>query len=342
MSEPSPAAFAVVLLPAGVAAWLGTAAVRRYALSRSLLDHPNERSSHAVATPRGGGMAIALVTLGGLAALGGAGVLPWRLTLALVVGGAAVAAVGWLDDHRPLRAAARVTVHFAAAAWALYWLGGVPRLTVGARALPLGVAGVLLGALGIVWLINLYNFMDGIDGIAAGEAVAVGAAGGGLLVLGGAPGLGLAALLTAAAAAGFLAWNWAPARIFMGDVGSGLLGFLFAALAVASENAGALPLLVWLLLGAVFVVDATLTLVRRLLRRERVYQPHRSHAYQRAVQAVGSHAQVSLAVLALNLLLAALALAVTLRPALLLPALAVGVALVVAAYLCVERARPMR
>jgi Fuc2NAc and GlcNAc transferase len=295
-----------VFAAAGVASWAVTGVVRRWMLARGRLDVPNERSSHVVPTPRGGGLAIAAVVLAGLLAGTLMGWLPVRVGVALLGGGLMVGVIGWLDDCYSLPAKPRLLVHVAAAAWTLAWLGGFPRLDVGAGTIALGVAGWLLAGVGIVWAVNFYNFMDGIDGIAGVEAVAVGAAGGILLLHSGAAGLAGISFLIAVASAGFLVWNWAPARIFMGDVGSSVLGYLFAGLAVASENAGAVPMLVWVLLLGVFVVDATLTLVRRALDREAVFNAHRKHAYQRAVQAGWSHARVSTLVLLLNGVLAAL------------------------------------
>jgi Fuc2NAc and GlcNAc transferase len=297
----------VVFSAAGLLSWVLTGVVRRWALARGRMDVPNERSSHVVPTPRGGGLAIAFVVLVPLLAGTLAGLIPLRVGVALLGGGAMVGVIGWLDDCYSLHARPRLAVHLAAAAWTLGWLGGFPRLDVGAGSVFMGVAGWLVAALGIVWAVNFYNFMDGIDGIAGGEAVSVGAAGGVLLFLAGAPDLAWISLLVAGASLGFLLWNWQPARIFMGDVGSGLLGYLFAALAVASENRGAVPMLVWVLLLGVFVVDATLTLVRRAMEGEAVFNAHRKHAYQRAVQAGWSHARVSALVLMLNAVLAGLA-----------------------------------
>ncbi|HEU0080065.1 MAG TPA: hypothetical protein VFQ76_20630, partial [Longimicrobiaceae bacterium] len=204
-----------------------------------------------------------------------------------------------------------------------------------------GVGGALLAVVALVWLTNLYNFLDGIDGIAGGEAVAVGGVGGALLWAAGERGLAAVALVAAAAGAGFLVWNWQPARIFMGDVGSGFLGFLFGALAVASERVEGPPALVWILLLGVFVVDATLTLLRRAGRGERLHEAHRRHAYQRAVQSGLSHARVAGAVLAIDALLAALGAAAWLRPAWALPGFAAGAAVLLLAYAGVERRRPM-
>lgn len=318
----------------------GTAMVRRYA-EKWLIDHPNERSSHVTPTPRGGGLALIAAFVCAAAVLAAAGVVDRRTALALLPGVALVAAVGWVDDHRALPAAPRAALHFIAAAWALAWLGGYPALRVGEGSAHLGAAGWLLGMLGIVWVTNLYNFMDGIDGLAGGEAVSAGVAGAVLLWLAGASGLAAVSVVLAAAAGGFLVWNWHPARIFMGDVGSGAVGYALAVLAIASENVRAVPTICWVLLTGVFVADATITFVRRLARRERVYAAHRSHAYQRATQAGRSHAWVTAAVLLINLALALIALAALLHPPLLLPALVAGAVLLIAIYLLVERAVPM-
>jgi Fuc2NAc and GlcNAc transferase len=332
----------IVAAAALAAGWAGTGLVRRYALEKNVLDVPNDRSSHRVPTPRGGGMAIVLAALAAVAALTGMGLLPARVGAALGGGGLMVAAIGWKDDHGGVSAPARALVHFAAAAWAVGWLGGLPSIGVGVGTIALGPFGAALAVLGIVWMTNLYNFMDGIDGIAGGEAVTTGLVGGGLLLAAGQPGLAAAALALAGAGAGFLVWNWHPARIFMGDVGSGFLGFAFATLAVASERAGAVPLLAWVLLLGAFVFDATATLLRRARAGERWHQAHRSHAYQRAVQAGHSHARVSAAVVAVNLVLGGLAAAAWRRPEWLLPAFAAGVVLLAALYLRVERLNPMR
>ncbi|HEX2079721.1 MAG TPA: glycosyltransferase family 4 protein [Longimicrobium sp.] len=332
----------IVAAAAMAAGWMGTGLVRRYALEKNVLDVPNARSSHRVPTPRGGGMAIVLTSLAAVAALALLGVLPWRVGVALGVGGLAVAAVGWVDDHGGVSAPARALVHFAAAAWAVGWLGGLPAARLGAGTLPLGPLGAVLAVVGVVWMTNLYNFMDGIDGLAGGEAVTTGVIGGGLLLAAGEPGLAAAALAVTGASAGFLVWNWHPARIFMGDVGSGFLGFAFATLAVASERAGAVPLLAWVLLLGAFVFDATATLLRRARAGEAWHQAHRSHAYQRAVQAGLSHARVSAAVVAVNLVLGGLAAAAWRRPEWLVPALAAGLALLAVLYLRVERLYPMR
>ncbi|MEW6682145.1 MAG: glycosyltransferase family 4 protein [Nitrospirota bacterium] len=244
---------------------------------------------------------------------------------ALLAGGALVAGVGWLDDRRGVSAGLRASIHVIAAVWAVWCLGGFQSFDFGVTVLPLGMAGDFLAVVGIAWLVNLYNFMDGIDGLAGGEAVSVALVGSGLLAFAGGGGMGLAVLSLAAAAGGFLVVNWPPAKIFMGDVGSGLLGYAFGVLALASERAGTVPLIVWIILLGVFIVDATATLIFRVMKGERWYEAHRSHAYQRAVQAGYSHRTVTLAVLGLNAVLALAAVGASVEPTLLPVALAATV-----------------
>jgi Fuc2NAc and GlcNAc transferase len=329
-----------VLLIAFLAASVLTGLVRRYSLRRRLVDVPNQRSSHAAPTPRGGGLAIVLVCLAALVSLAVAGALEVRLAASTAGPAAVVATAGWLDDHGHVPALWRLVVQFAAATATVLLLGGFEALKLGTYVVHLGVAGDLLAILGLVWLTNLFNFMDGIDGIAAVETVVVAGAGGILLLSSGAAGLGSAALFTSAAAAGFLLWNWPPARIFMGDVGSGFLGFLLGALALASDRADALPVYVWALLLAVFLFDATVTVLRRL-GREPLHEAHRRHAYQRAVSAGLSHRAVTLSVLAFNLVFVGLAASAWVRPVLAPYSLLIGLGLLLTGYMMIERRRPM-
>jgi len=335
-------ALLTVMLAAATAAWGLTGRIRRYAVGSGIVDVPNQRSLHTAPTPRGGGLSIAVVSLLGIGVATLVDLVPTNVGLALVGGGIAIAGVGWLDDARGVSAPARLIVHAMGAVWALYWLGGLPSLDLGVATLRSGVAGAVLAAAGIVWSTNLYNFMDGADGLAATQAVAIGAFGGLLLFAAGAGGLALAALLIAAASAGFLAWNWEPAKIFMGDVGSGLLGFLFAVLAIAGENANAVPILAWALLGGVFIFDATVTLVRRLRRGERWDHGHRHHAYQRIVEAGWTHGRMSATVLMIDVGLALIAGFGATDRRWLLPMAALGAVALSATYYAVERVRPMR
>ncbi len=318
-----------------------TRLVWRGALAFRVLDVPNERSSHTRPTPRGGGVAVAVV--GSLVTLAAwvLGDLPSTTAIALIGGGLLVAVVGILDDWLGLRWRYRIVAQVLAAGWALTWLGGFPSLDLGLTQFDLGSLGSGIALLGIVWGTNFFNFMDGIDGIAASEAIAVGGVGGLLLLAAGQPGLAAVAFGVAGGAAGFLRHNWMPARIFLGDVGSTWLGFTLCTLGVASANAGAVPMIAWGILLGVFVFDGTVTLARRVWNGHPVHAPHRQHAFCRAARWGWSHARVTRAVTALNVILAAFAVAAWTRPVLLLPAAAVGLVVLTGAYRWVERRLPM-
>ncbi len=279
-----------------------TGLLRRYALARAMMDVPNARSSHEVPTPRGGGLAIALVVVAGLAMLGAAGAVAPGVMLALGGAGLLVALVGWWDDRGEVPPLWRLLAHFVAAGWGLAWLGGLPPLPVFGVVLDLGWFGHALALVYLVWLLNLYNFMDGIDGIAGIEAVTAGLGVAVLMawLLPGADWL-LPALLVAATL-GFLPWNFPRARIFMGDGGAGFLGITLGLLSIQAAWVAPEFFWVWLVMLALFVVDATYTLVRRGMRGERVHVAHRAHAYQHAARLAGSHAPVSLGVGLINLL----------------------------------------
>ncbi|MDH0182327.1 glycosyltransferase family 4 protein [Stutzerimonas stutzeri] len=296
--------FWIALLFALVASFSLTAVMRAYALRRSLIDVPNGRSSHSVPTPRGGGVSIVAVTILSLLALGAKGCVDTSLALALVGAGSAVAVLGFADDHGHIAARWRLAGHFIASAWALFFLGGVPALTFFGAAVSLGWVGNLAAVVFVVWLLNLYNFMDGIDGIASIEALCVCL---GALICYAAAGemggeLGRPEVFLAMAVAGFVCWNFPRAHIFMGDAGSGFLGVTIAVLAIAAAWWEPQLFWSWLILLGVFIVDATFTLLRRLLRGEAVYQAHRSHAYQYAARRWKRHWPVTIAVAVINLL----------------------------------------
>lgn len=311
-----------------IASMIGTALVYYFAVTRRWIAYPNARSSHAVPTPSSGGVGLVVVILGVFAVLGITGALPSALAMALFGGGALVAIIGWIDDRRSLPPLVRLLAHAIAAAWALWWIGGLDHLHVGFATLSLGVWGSALAFLAIVAFSNLYNFMDGIDGLIGAEAVLAGGVLAFLAFLTGAPVIAAALGVLAAAALGFLFWNWHPARIFMGDVGSVLLGFCFVVLAVASEQSRALPALFWVILFAVVIVDAGFTTIRRALCGERWHEAHRTFTYQRAVQRGHAHSTVVLGAMALNVVLAGIAFIAWWNPAL-LPVAVVGALLVV-------------
>jgi Fuc2NAc and GlcNAc transferase len=281
-----------------------TYCLRRYALSRSLMDIPNARSSHSVPTPRGGGVAIVLSFLLALPLLASLGVVGWELAATLLGAGAGIAVLGFLDDHGHIAARWRLLGHFAAAVWALFWLEGLPPLSFFGFSLDMGWLGHGVAAVYLVWVLNLYNFMDGIDGIASVEAICVCLGGALLYSLSGLaqPTDVVLPLLLAAAVFGFLCWNFPPARIFMGDAGSGFLGITIGILSIQAAWVSPQLLWAWLILLGIFVVDATFTLFRRLLRGDKVYEAHRSHAYQYASRQYGRHLPVTIAVLLINLL----------------------------------------
>jgi Fuc2NAc and GlcNAc transferase len=324
----------------GLVAALLTGAVLAYAIRRNLLDHPNHRSAHQIPTPRGGGLAIALAVGAGLAAAMSLRWVDLRLGGTLLGGGALIAVVGWIDDRRGLSPLVRAGAHIIAAALAVYILGGLPQLIVGTSAVTLGRLGDVIALLGIVWLTNLYNFMDGIDGLAGVEAVQVAGFAVVMASLAGSAELGVAAALVGAGSLGFLLWNWPPARIFMGDVGSGLLGYCFGVLALAGEGRG-VPLLGWFILLGVFVVDATVTLIRRMARGEAWYAAHRSHAYQRAALSGWGHKAVTMIVAGVNLGLGAAVVGGVSHRRWLVPLLVGSYVLLLAGYWVVDRRHPM-
>ncbi len=239
--------------------------------ARFALDRPNERSLHEHPVPRTGGIAV-LVGIAAAAPFGGAELwLPLGLALLL-------AAISFAADLKGLPVAARLGAHLLGAGVLVWYLLS-----------PIYLWQATLLVLGIAWLTNLYNFMDGSDGLAAGMTV-IGFAGYTVAAaLADEPELATTCLCIASAAAAFLVFNFHPARIFLGDVGSIPLGFLAGALGIVGWNEEAWPLWFPLAVFAPFIADATLTLARRLVRGERVWQAHRDHYYQRMVRSRLGH-----------------------------------------------------
>lgn len=286
---------------AAVATAALTALVRARARARGQLDRPNPRSSHSEPVPRGGGVAIVVTCIACALIAAAMGTLPLAAAAALATSGLMVATAGYVDDLRSLPALPRLAVHAGAAIAALAILAaGGPSVPV-FGALPPLAAGLLL-LTGIVWSTNLFNFMDGIDGIAASQGAFV--AGASAILMAGAPAMPAADLVlplaTAGACVGFLAWNRPPARIFMGDVGSGFLGCWLAVLAVHLHQAGALSIWSSAILGSAFIADATVTLLRRMIRGDRWREAHRSHAYQQLSRRWKSHGRVTALLWLLN------------------------------------------
>lgn len=295
-----------VFLAIGIAglSWLTVWALRHWARRLQLLDIPNDRSSHTTPVPRGGGLAIVLISLvAWLTMLAMEPAADWRLFRAFLYSASLIAFVSWIDDLRSISSLLRLAAHTMAAAWTLWELVGMGKLLVpGFTAIHLGGFAWFLGLFWMVGLTNVYNFMDGTDGIAGVQTIVAGI---GWIVLGewsGMRELGMIALFLTASTAGFLIHNWSPARIFMGDVGSAFLGFTFAFLAVVASQADPRLGEAGVLLLAPFLFDATFTLFRRIRKGENILVAHRSHLYQRLVIAGYSHRFVAILYGALALL----------------------------------------
>jgi len=281
------------------ASCFGVLAVRAIAIRRRWLDHPNSRSSHMKPTPRGGGIAIVLVATSASIVLLARGHLltrPWAMVMAAAM---VVALVSWVDDLRPLSNRIRFSVHTSAAIIVLASFGNIQLPAIGT--ISPGAAGAALILLWIVGLTNAYNFMDGIDLMAAGQAVAAGSGWALLASMTESHDLLLVGSVIAFAAAGFAVHNRPPARIFMGDVGSAFLGYLLATMTVIAAHRDLLLGVCGVLLVWPFVFDTSITFLRRLRNREAVFAAHRSHLYQRLVIAGMTHMQVSLLYFALDL-----------------------------------------
>ncbi|MGE4287714.1 MAG: glycosyltransferase family 4 protein [Salinivirgaceae bacterium] len=267
--------------------------VRQLALKKNIIDNPNERSSHTVPTPRGGGLAIVLVWFGGLLLLFLQHKIEASLFFALL-SGLVLAVVSFLDDIFDLKPIIRILAQAFSALGALYFLGGFQLLPDLNHTFVVWILNFLF-FIGIIWFINLFNFLDGIDGYASQEAIMVAA---GLLLLTRNQLLGL----LMAAVAGFLCWNRPKAKIFMGDVGSTQLGFVLVVLGLYFHNTGEISILSWLVLTSLFWFDATFTLYRRWRNKEQLSKAHKKHAYQRLTQGGWSHLKVDLWAMGLNFL----------------------------------------
>jgi UDP-N-acetylmuramyl pentapeptide phosphotransferase/UDP-N-acetylglucosamine-1-phosphate transferase len=288
MGEAWPAALGVAT---GLLACLTTRLLIPLLAHREILDHPNERSSHRVPTPRGGGIAVVGSVLLAWTVLARGGSVPSGV-FGITLGAVLLAAVSWLDDLRDLSPVVRLLAQAAAVA-------------IGLFVLPAPQEPLHLAAIGLVWIwwINLFNFMDGIDGLAGSQAAAIGA---GLLLFasvgaGADPALRALAAAVTGAAIGFLVWNWSPARVFLGDIGSVPLGYVLGFLLLGLTLRGHWRIAV--ILPLYFLADATITLARRLMRGERVWQAHREHFYQQAVRRGLGHAAVVERVIAADLVL---------------------------------------
>jgi Fuc2NAc and GlcNAc transferase len=253
----------------------------------------------------------------------------------------ALGIVGWIDDKRGLHPAIRLATHFTVALWTLIMFQGLT-LVRDSRATPvMGVLVYVACAVAIVWSINLFNFMDGIDGLAGSQAGLIFGVVSALLFHLGDESLGILSAVIATSCGGFLAWNWPPAKIFMGDVGSGAIGYLVAGVAIASSNHHSVPLLAFAVLYGLFIVDATITLARRIGRGHQAIEAHREHTYQRLSVVWGRHSRVTLAASVVTLFLAALCVVGTSIPRLLVPTFVIAYSALLLLVVISERIAPM-
>jgi UDP-N-acetylmuramyl pentapeptide phosphotransferase/UDP-N-acetylglucosamine-1-phosphate transferase len=252
-----------------------------------LLDRPNERSSHAQPTPRGGGLAIVIAVTAAVAVFVGPG--PMRT---LLVAGLFMAVLGFLDDAFALPVWPRLLAQIAFAAWIAWAIGPIRALSVpGAFEVGFGPVAIPATVIWIVGVTNFFNFMDGIDGLAAGQSVLSAVV---VVIAGWSTGASTAAMAIAGGCVGFLIYNWSPARIFMGDVGSMMLGFLLASLPLLAPAARRPDAVFATAIGlALFLLDPTFTLARKLSRGDRIGQSHRDHTYQQLVRVGEMHGPVT-------------------------------------------------
>ena len=280
-----------------------TGLIRKYALKRSIIDIPNERSSHTSPTPRGGGASIVILINLTIIYCYFVEYLSLGVVLALAGGTIFVAIVGWLDDHKHIPAAIRAAAYALAAVWALFWLNFECDPNLKSYSIYYSLFSIPITVVSIVWLTNLYNFMDGTDALAAMESISVSLFTCFLFWIEKEQGMMLISLAIFFSSCGFLYWNWPPAKIFMGDVGSCSLGFCFGVLAMISYLVSQVPITIWIILLAIFIFDASYTLIMRIIMKEKWYKAHKMHAYQRLVYLGMSHKKLVSIVSTINILL---------------------------------------
>lgn len=311
----------------------------RYAINRGILDLPNSRSSHKAVTPRGAG--FPLVLLWGI--LLGWGVyhfqLPYQTLLifgpALIVG-----YLGYMDDKKSLPAVPRLLVHILSAVMVLIALGATKDYILPLSFLPIWAVFLVL-TVAIVWFTNLFNFMDGMDGIAGTEALFFFGLASYIFWQSGSEILTLLSWGLFALVAGFLTWNWPPAKVFLGDSGSGFLGMLMAIFALVAATWYGVSIFVWLIVSGVFWFDASITLLRRLISKENILTAHCSHAYQRLLQRQFTHRTVLFMMMTVNSILGWMAYTVFHEPELGLIMFVYASMLLTGLYLIVEYLKPM-
>ncbi|CAB1276609.1 MraY family glycosyltransferase [Candidatus Nitrosacidococcus tergens] len=316
--------------------WVLVGRFRYYALTKKWVDIPNARSSHSLPTPRGGGVVFAglWLVIALLIWVTGIGIPIQHLVL--LPGAILVVVVGFGDDCCDIQPIWRFLVHVTAAFITIYGLILYSNQSAHFSYIGLGLFGLV-----IVWSINLFNFMDGINGLAGIEACFIFMAGSYWLWQSGAKDLAFLAWVLTTVILGFLLWNFPTARIFMGDGGSGFLGFLIAGFALVGKFCFNIPLLLWVIIYSIFWFDTTLTLIRRFLAGDSWYKAHRSHAYQRLHQAGWSHSRIVAAISGVNILLVLISFWINIYQDMMLWGFIAVLVLLTVLYLGVEKINPM-
>jgi len=292
----------ILFLLVGIISSLITYFIRWFTLKNNILDISNNRSSHDIPTPKGGGISIVTILFGTLIVLKSFNIIESPFFNSALIGLGIVAFIGIIDDFKSLPISIRAISYIIASTLSVYLIGGFSNLSINHYSFNFIHSGFILSVLFIVWLTNLYNFMDGTDGFAGIQTICVSIFSGLLLYFSIQPSYAILLFCLAASTVGFLYWNWAPARIFMGDVGSCTIGFLFGLLSIYTVKIEIVAISVWLILLAPFICDATYTLLKRIANREKWYEAHNSHAYQKIYQMGVSHSKLAMGLLFMNLL----------------------------------------
>ena len=312
----------------------GTLVVRIAATKTNILDIPNIRSSHNQPTPRGGGLAIAIAWYIAIFVLLLLKEIPDYVFVALLCG-VPITIISLVDDIITILPKFRLVVQILCASLAIFFLGGINSIDLGFAILHSSFLFSIAAVVGIVWFTNLFNFLDGIDGYISVEIIFICLAAFILM------GLELP-LFLAAATAGFLLWNWQPAKIFMGDVGSTLLGFTIGVFAIYYQNINQSSIVIWLMLTSLFWFDATLTLFRRWRNHEQLFKAHRKHAFQRIVQSGFSHQKTVIFSILINMPIMGFVWLALEYPNYLLPVFAVNIAYLYVVMKMVDRRFPFK
>tara|TARA_B100001996_G_C18620955_1_gene577697 strand:+ start:267 stop:1292 length:1026 start_codon:yes stop_codon:yes gene_type:complete len=286
-----------------ITSFIITLLVLKISIKNNLFDIPNSRSSHTIPKPKGGGIGIIIPLATTVLILFSNEMISVEITKSIVIGLIFITTIGLIDDYHNLSASIRIIAYLVGSGFSLHLIGGLEFVSINENTFYLGNIGYFFGVIFLVWLTNLYNFMDGTDGFAAIQTICVSLFCFFLFFLSENLPFYIIMLCMASTTIGFLYWNWAPAKIFMGDAGSCTIGFLFGLFCIYTENEEIISITVWAILLAPFIGDATFTLLKRIANSARWYEAHNSHAYQKLYQHGFSHNQLALGLFAANIFL---------------------------------------